>query len=80
MDTNAIELIKDGGVIAALVFFIVGGAREWWYFAPSVKALITQHEERLEEMRGDRDYWRDVAQQALDLSKEGVGLAERRNR
>jgi hypothetical protein len=80
MSPELLDYVKDGGVIALLLLFVVGGMRETWVWGTHYRAMRTEAETRLQEMRSDRDYWRSLAEQALDISREGVGLAERRHR
>lgn len=68
--TEAVEFITNQGGIAALVILaLVAGARGQWVFGREHKAMTE-----------DRDYWRSLAEGALDISANAVGLAERRKR
>lgn len=79
MSPDLFDYVKDGGVIALLLFFIVGGIREAWVFGSHYRVMRSEAETRLTEMRDDRDYWRSLAEQLLHISREGVRLAERRS-
>ncbi len=78
MDPALVDLLEKGGVIAALLFFIVGGLRGWWVFGRHHEEVVKQAAERLEEMTSDRDYWRSTTVQSLRTASESVQLAERR--
>jgi hypothetical protein len=80
MNPEFFDYLKDGGVIGLLLFFVYGGMKEWWVFGTHFRSLRTESEARLTELRDDRDYWRSIAEELLNISREGVRLAERRHR
>jgi hypothetical protein len=77
------DFLQRAGILGLLVFILVSGARKVWVWGF-----------QLEEMRVDRDRWRDialrsmghanrsvdVAQNSMDVAKRGVELAEREQR
>ena len=60
---------EQGGITALVIFAFVLGAKGVWVWG-----------RELTSMTEDRDYWRHVAENALNISADAVGLAERRAR
>jgi hypothetical protein len=58
-----VDLLNSGGVLAILVLIVVGGWRRWyvWRF-------------NYEEVRQDRDWWRNMALRGTGISEQVVGL------
>ncbi|HBY45324.1 MAG TPA: hypothetical protein DEU95_06360 [Chloroflexi bacterium] len=61
------DLGKEGPIVAALLGFIGGLLRGWW-------VLGREHE----ELRRDRDYWREAANRAAGIAETPIRVAERR--
>lgn len=62
---QALAMLKDGGMLAVLLFALIGGARKWWVFG-------WQYEKICEE----RDLWRRLALTGTDLAGRAVQLAD----
>jgi hypothetical protein len=60
-------LIDRGGVVAFLSFALLGLARRWW-----VPGWVH------EELKRDRDFWRETALKGMVVAEATAGLAERR--
>lgn len=75
-------------VVGILLVAIITGSKGMWVFgfqakrdADRLEKTITdqniQFEERMKEIRQDRDEWKDIALQATDLGKRVVNVAEK---
>lgn len=73
-----IDVIERAGVAGVLIMFLVGGYRGWWVYGRQHNEAMEAWKARFEEMKEDRDYWRDVAVQGVQTAKEGLSLAETR--
>lgn len=78
-------LADNGGVVALMAIFVTGFVRAWWvpWWVAERDRLLAA--ERLEEMRRDRDYWRQAADRAGGLAESAtetaaVATAPRRRR
>lgn len=72
--TNAADFLSRAGVVGALLLAMWAGATRRWVWGY-----------QLDEMRADRDMWRDIALRSIgqtsrtvDVATKGVTLAERR--
>lgn len=55
-------VVANQGVAAAMfIMFITGLLRGWWCLG-----------RELEQMRSDRDYWRNAAQRGLDMTETAI--------
>lgn len=62
MDPEALTtFLRDAGVIGVLVIIIVGGIKKLWVWGWQYR-----------EMERDRDFWRDTALRALNISEAAV--------
>lgn len=62
MDPEALTtFLRDAGVIGVLVIIIVGGIKKLWVWGWQYR-----------EMEKDRDFWRDTALRALNISEAAV--------
>ena len=69
MEGDWLQLLKEGGALAALVIFIVGCIRKWWVFGW-----------QYEDLKKDRDEWKEVALSGTSLAEAAVDLAEKKRR
>ena len=65
MDAATTELLKSGIIGAFLVLVIMGGVTRKFVFGWVY-----------EEMKEDRDYWRNQAEKATDALLKGASIAE----
>lgn len=77
--TELLNIVRDGGIIGVLIIFLVGGMRGWWVFGRHHDESMRQAAAHLDQMRQDRNFWRDLAVEGVATAKEGVRLAERRH-
>lgn len=61
-ETNWIQWIEKGGVLAVAVIIIVAGSRKLWVWGWQYR-----------EMEADRDFWRDVALRTVDITEAVAG-------
>lgn len=80
MNPDLIDALRDGGAIAILLFFLVGGLKGWWVFTRHLDQVVAAMQEKNDLLREDRDFWREAALTGLEGMKESVRLAERRHR
>jgi hypothetical protein len=62
-----LDLVSSGGIVALLIIMLLGGARQWWVFGW-----------QYEQMRDDRDRWRELALHGSDLASRAVDSLTRR--
>lgn len=62
-----IDLITSGGIVAMLIILLFGGSRQWWVFGW-----------QYDQMREDRDHWRELALHGSDLASRAVDTLTRR--
>lgn len=60
------DFLQRAGIIGLLVFILVGGARRLWVWGY-----------QLEEMRLERDHYRDIAERALGQIDRAAVVADR---
>lgn len=69
-------LLRDGGSLALMAFILFGSWRRWWIWEHQAKEVIKQYEQRLTELRLERDQWRILALQGTQLADRAVTLAD----
>lgn len=65
--TDWLDIVKQGGPLAALLGFILyGGFKEkpWWVFGWTYRDLLSRHD----RLRQEKDAWRDSALAAGNVS------------
>ena len=67
-----VDMLKNGGVVLALLLALVGGWRGWYVWSDTYKAITDEKDEAYEAMVQDRNLWRDKALQATDKLIEAV--------
>jgi len=72
---GAYEYIRDGGIIGCLVFFIVGGFRQWWVFGYVLTRERTMLEQQRDQFLRERDEWRGLALRATAMADKAVDHA-----
>lgn len=50
--------------------------REWWVTGKTYRRAIAEARVNLEEMREDRDFWREKALDLIGLAEEATDIAE----
>ncbi len=76
-------IADQAGVVALMILFVSGFVRGWWITGREAEQQRRDAIERLEELRDDRDYWRQAADRAGGLAESAVESApapERRRR
>lgn len=69
------ELIRDGGSIAVMAFFLWGSYKRWWVWGHQVQELAKLQEKRIEDLQEERNEWRTLALSGTALADRAVGLA-----
>jgi len=69
-------LLRDGGSLALMAFILFGSWKRWWIWGHQAKEVIKQYEQRLAELRLERDQWRILALQGTQLADRAVTLAD----
>jgi hypothetical protein len=62
---TAWQIVQSGGSLAALFFVVIGGARGWYVWGWTHRAV-----ER------DRDFWRQLALSGTSLAQKSLELAK----
>jgi hypothetical protein len=84
---SLIDLLTKGGLLTALVIALIGGMKGWYVWGFQHKAALeaqqTNHIEaikgkdtQIEELRKDRDYWRDQAVRTLSAAGRVARVVE----
>lgn len=66
--------VKDGGQLALLLLFIVGGFRAWWVWGWHHREVVTDLKQRLADERADKNEWKSIARSA-GLAAETTSIA-----
>jgi len=59
------QLVQQGGVVALLVWIVVGAVREWWFTAAAYRRL-----------EAEKDEWKKMALRASATADKAVTLVE----
>jgi len=59
--TTLVQAVQSGGVLGLLLAIVIGGSRGWWVYGRTY-----------EEMRDERDEWKQLATGAVTTVKEIV--------
>lgn len=86
-ETQIADYLSEAGVIGLLAFVIVAGMRQWWVWGWQYRELITRisalevaNDKEKELLRKERNEWRDIALENLNLTTRTVSVAERISR
>ena len=60
------QLIRDGGAVAVFIVVFVAAITGYLRFRPGVQGEVGAMEKVIDELRKDRDYWRDHATKLAD--------------
>ncbi len=85
--TSVVDLLTRGGLLSALVIALIGGMRGWYIWGTQHREIVASkdktHQEAIQEkntqiddLRKDRDYWREQAIRALSTTGRAVGVVE----
>jgi len=69
------EYVRDGGIIGCLVFFIVGGFRQWWVFGYVLTRERTMLEQQRDQLYRERDEWKRIALQTSAIMDKTIDHA-----
>lgn len=67
--TSIFDYIQSGGIIAVLVFVIIGGAKRWWVFGWQYKELL----ERCEKVQTSNEVWMNLALRGVNVTERIIG-------
>jgi hypothetical protein len=71
VDAVTLNTLADLGFAAGLILILIGGFRGWWIYGPL-------HTRAVDDIRADRDFWRDMALGSLRVAdKTTDALPER---
>jgi hypothetical protein len=73
MDPTLVDLIArltNGSAATLLLFAIIGGYKGWYIFKGPYLKIIGLLEQRYEDMRRDRDGWKDIAMRTLNVTEK----------
>lgn len=88
---TVVDLLTRGGLLTALIIALIGGMRGWYIWGTQHKEILASAEkshadaiaeknEQLDDMKEDRDYWRNQARTALSGTVRAVGVVEASSR
>ena len=60
------QLIRDGGAVAVFIVVFAAAITGYLRFRPGVQGEVGAMEKVIDELRKDRDYWRDHATKLAD--------------
>lgn len=69
------ELLRDGGIVACLVFFIFGGWKQWWVWGHTLTRERTLLEQQRDQFLKERDEWRRMALQSSAITDKAIDHA-----
>jgi hypothetical protein len=72
---GAYEYVRDGGIIGCLVFFIVGGFRQWWVFGYVLTRERLMLEQQRDQLFKEREEWKSLALRATATADKAVDHA-----
>lgn len=72
-----LDVFREYGAIAVLLFFVIGWFRGSLYGAKAVEKIEKAAEDRFNDMRSERDVWRDLALNGTDMARRAVSIAEK---
>ena len=76
MDTQTVVTITDelakGGLITGLVGVLIAGYLQVWVWGKQLREEREKHFKELGEVKADRDFWRSVALQSVDMSHRSL--------
>ena len=70
--TSITDMLAKGGLVTGLVAVLIGGYFQVWVWGKQLREERADWLRRLTEMTADRDLWRDVALQSVDLSHRSL--------
>jgi hypothetical protein len=73
-DTQALsiyQIVRDGGLIGCLIFFIYGGWKQWWVWGYT----LTRERLLVDEMRAEREEWKRLALKSTAIADRAVDHA-----
>lgn len=76
---SVLRLIGDLTLLGAVVIALWGGAREWYYWWWQVKRIEDTWRERYNELRADRDEWRQTARHGISTTSTALHVAEKQS-
>lgn len=74
-----LQWVRDGGLLGASVFLFYGGFKKWWvwgYQADELRMLVIEAKRERDDMRRERDEWRDYALKSTTMAKQSVSALE----
>ncbi len=72
---NVYEYVRDGGIVAVLVFFILGGFKQYWVFGHVLTRERMMLETQRDQLMRERDAWQRLALGATLTAEKAVDHA-----
>jgi len=69
---GAYDYVRDGGVLSVLVFFILGGFKQWWVFGHTLTRERQLLEQQRDQFMRERDSWQRIALGATLAAEKAV--------